>query len=643
MLMSISRPRALTFFTTCATVAWAHQDEEHRRPGGNGCGLPTAGYANGVHRDMKIMADGNQRHFLLFVPSGYQPQVETPFWLLAPGAYETPARFLNVSGMLQFAEEKGIAFAVLQGQTIEGLNVGLHGLALPHLPDDISYTRAVLRDVSAKLCINMNRIRCTGYSRGARFCSRLASELSSFVKGIAPVAGIRFPNPNNATKKMPIIAIHGTQDRINPYWGKGDPSYWHASVPDAIHRWADFNGCKYQKWIRETTHVILSEHFDCIDDSSVVLVMIQGDGHTWPGSNAFVVSQFGPTTQERRANDVMFNFFMRHPSPSKCHTAHEGELCYTEVQKAIREGPKYGAAHNLTTSSSFEDYQTMLHFGIWADCPRPCDGPSGVPTVQEVLNGPSQSVLDSLQGMMVSPTPAPTKAVLDELPARLKVNADSASSSTSTLAVTQAVVTTLLVTTTTQVPTITTTPVPTTRTNTIGDVEAVEGHWMRNTDPGRFVEVIKDGMIHWDVGPVTKIRALGDAKFSTVWQGSTYHAHLVRGQLVWDDGDVWVRVKVREAADNVFARKDEQYNDLARSWLSQPSRQRGTVLFGLVAIGLSAISAAAAFSSLRARRLRHMDNHLPTRADGEHIDWNSPTQEHDGRALLFASGDVISP
>merc|ERR1712194_414332 len=108
----------------------------------------------------------------------------------------------------------------------------------------------------------------------------------------------------------------------------------------------------------------------------------------------------------------------------------------------------------------------------------------------------------------------------------------------------------------------------------------------RNTDPGRFVEVINHGMIHWDVGPVTEIKALGDAKFSTVWQGSTYHAHLVRGQLVWDDGDVWVRVNVVDAEDNSLPRKDAQYSQRVRSLLSdvlQPQARSLVVLVGFVA------------------------------------------------------------
>jgi polyhydroxybutyrate depolymerase len=48
------------------------------------------------------------------------------------------------------------------------------------------------------------------------------------------------------------------------------------------------------------------------DDSEVVLVTIEGGGHTWPGR----VSTFkflGPTTLDISANDLMWEFFQRHP------------------------------------------------------------------------------------------------------------------------------------------------------------------------------------------------------------------------------------------------------------------------------------------------------------------------------------------
>mmetsp|Transcript_62831 Transcript_62831/g.141961 ORF Transcript_62831/g.141961 Transcript_62831/m.141961 type:complete len:570 (-) Transcript_62831:210-1919(-) len=555
-------------------VACTARNPRRQAPGGLGCELTTAGYVAGLHH-VKFKIGTQERFFLLFVPKGYVPRQGIPLWLLAPGAYETPGRFLHVSGMLEFAEQNAFAFAVLQGVKIEGMNVGLHARAIPQLPDDIEYTRAILRDVSQKLCVNMDRIRCTGYSRGARFCSRLASELSSFVKGIAPVAGLRYPNPNNATRPMPIIAIHGTKDRINPYWGKGDPSYWHTSVPDAVNQWSRFNGCKYNKWVRRNKSVVLYQHFDCRDDASVVLVMVQGDGHTWPGSKAFVESQFGYTTDEIDANQVMMQFFMKHPERSICHTTREGELCWAAIESA-RKGslPSHpGWVATLSPDATLEEWQWELHQGILADCPRPCDKPDGH-TGQEAP-------------VHTTAAPAPVS-----------------------------------------------TASPTT-TKLKDTVQAIEGRWMRNTEPGRFTEVIRNGNIHWDVGPVTKITAAGNGKFTTQWQGSTYHARLSGGELIWDDGDVWARVKDGDGENKLFAKKAAvlPIGDDGPWWKSD--HHFGTLAV-LGAAATCAMGFTAALISIRALRCRGQP--LPFSRSGALRE--EPHKDQDVRALLVAPGDT---
>ncbi|MFN7866218.1 MAG: hypothetical protein ACK5TX_02325, partial [Planctomyces sp.] len=48
------------------------------------------------------------------------------------------------------------------------------------------------------------------------------------------------------------------------------------------------------------------------DGSEVVLVEIQGGGHTWPGQRP-VVARLGAATMDISANDLMWEFFQRHP------------------------------------------------------------------------------------------------------------------------------------------------------------------------------------------------------------------------------------------------------------------------------------------------------------------------------------------
>ena len=48
------------------------------------------------------------------------------------------------------------------------------------------------------------------------------------------------------------------------------------------------------------------------DDSEVVLIEVTGGGHTWPGQQPFVTF-IGKSTKVVNANDLMCEFFSKHP------------------------------------------------------------------------------------------------------------------------------------------------------------------------------------------------------------------------------------------------------------------------------------------------------------------------------------------
>jgi polyhydroxybutyrate depolymerase len=48
------------------------------------------------------------------------------------------------------------------------------------------------------------------------------------------------------------------------------------------------------------------------DGSEVVLIEIEGGGHTWPGMKP-IVEMLGPSTMDISANDLMWEFFQKHP------------------------------------------------------------------------------------------------------------------------------------------------------------------------------------------------------------------------------------------------------------------------------------------------------------------------------------------
>jgi polyhydroxybutyrate depolymerase len=58
------------------------------------------------------------------------------------------------------------------------------------------------------------------------------------------------------------------------------------------------------------------------DGSEVVLIEIENGGHTWP-SNAPIVAMLGKSTKDISANDMMWEFFQKHPMKPAAVTKEE--------------------------------------------------------------------------------------------------------------------------------------------------------------------------------------------------------------------------------------------------------------------------------------------------------------------------------
>lgn len=231
--------------------------------------------------------DGLQRLHLLYAPISAKENASLPLWLLCPGTNIDALSMLSITDLTSLAEDFSVAVAVLEGVDL-ALNVGAEARAIEGLPDDVSYTRAVIADAANRIHIDDQRIYCIGSSRGARFCSRLASELT--LAGLMLNAGLRFPRPNNASASLPIIAIHDLRDEVNPYAG-GGASYWQESVGEVVQAWAEFNQCSSKSLRMSVPNVDslgptwLERHLDCASFAEVWILVTETGRHKWPGRN----------------------------------------------------------------------------------------------------------------------------------------------------------------------------------------------------------------------------------------------------------------------------------------------------------------------------------------------------------------------
>lgn len=303
---------------------------------------------------VRLTVRGVTRSVWLLLPKGRQ---KTPLWLAYHGTDNEVEPFLRYSGLATFAQQHRIGLLAPQGLPDQShfgktqFNVGLHSKPMREEEEqgmhDVAFTRELLEQVLRLPCIDPSRVHCTGYSNGARFCMRLASEMSDIIASVAPVSGLRFPQPNLARRPVPVLAFHGDADPINPFPGHG-ADYWHSSVPDALQNWAKFNGCgaaslppNFLPLGVQSPDFSVATYEHCKDNATVQLFRCNGGGHQWPDAT-WAKPGLG-NVGRLDANSMMKEFFSQHRLPHGFLM----EALKLRKRKLLHSRPRAGAPSRL--------------------------------------------------------------------------------------------------------------------------------------------------------------------------------------------------------------------------------------------------------------------------------------------------------
>jgi polyhydroxybutyrate depolymerase len=154
-------------------------------------------------------------------------------------------------------------------------------------------------------------------SNGAGMSDLIACELSAKVAAIGGVAGA-YINPRDACQPdhpVPVIAFHGTDDPIVPYYGgdSRDNRYIFLPVENWAAYWAEHNLCDISPEIFQVTKKITRiSYTQCDEDGEVIFYSIEDGGHTWPGGEELPIWIAGKTNQEINASELMWEFYNNH-------------------------------------------------------------------------------------------------------------------------------------------------------------------------------------------------------------------------------------------------------------------------------------------------------------------------------------------
>lgn len=272
--------------------------------------------------------DGRTRTYLVHIPPRYEFRRPTPLVFALHGGGSNAETMLQFCGLNEKADEEVFLVAypngtgrVAQMLTWNGGNCCAY--AMRNKVDDVGFIRSILDDLAGVASVDPRRVFATGMSNGGVMCYRLASELSDRIAAIAAVAGTMGAATCHPARPVPVMHFHGTNDAYLPFHGgKGlrrlTQTHFY-SVPHSISAWARANDCPQVPIVTgvatkfdDGTSVQRQTYGPGKDGAEVVLFVIHGGGHTWPGRQTRI-PLLGPSTRNISANELMWEFFQRHP------------------------------------------------------------------------------------------------------------------------------------------------------------------------------------------------------------------------------------------------------------------------------------------------------------------------------------------
>ena len=291
-----------------------------------------ANFGPGDHTRV-VMIGEVERRYEVHVPESFDPEQEIPVVIAFHGGGGNPQTMVPISRLNEKSDEAGFIVVYPYGSGINpDRNLTFNGgeccgFAMHHEIDDVGYIRAVLEDLAGVAKVDQGAVFATGLSNGGIMSYRLAAELSDRIAAIAPVGGPLMMESINPKRPVAVIHFHGTADNFAPFdggfgkngqGGKGVTDF--RSVDDSIQTWVKVNQCESEPRIEK----LPDEADDGMEvtrftwaggegGTEVVLIAIDGGGHTWPGVQPPGAASFlGPSTKDISANDLMWEFFLKH-------------------------------------------------------------------------------------------------------------------------------------------------------------------------------------------------------------------------------------------------------------------------------------------------------------------------------------------
>lgn len=233
-----------------------------------------AQYAEPYEEDC-VQHQEHYRCWQIKVPEGIKGKV--PLVIDMHGFGSRPSQQKQVSGFAAMADsEKFIVVWPAGLHNSWNGGQGCCGFSEEDDIDDVGFLRKMVAKVAENGMVDLDRVYATGISNGSAMSQRLANEASDLLAATASVALYLLVPPHKSYEPVPVMQIHGTEDRTVPYEAN-------RRFPGAIanlNKWSEMNRCwgePVETWRSGESFVLTYE--DCGSGTSVSHVSVHEGGH----------------------------------------------------------------------------------------------------------------------------------------------------------------------------------------------------------------------------------------------------------------------------------------------------------------------------------------------------------------------------
>lgn len=245
---------------------------------------------------LTVKAGKTEREFILYAPATASGPV--PLVMVFHGGGGGDDWMANKSRVLtRTFNEAGYAVAYMNGsarrngEKLRTWNaVHCCAYAAKKKINDAAYADAVVEEVDRRLDIDRTRLFLMGHSNGAMLSYRIAGQMMTTPRAIAPISGAIFADQPDVPDRTAIFMYHAVDDEVLSYDGNPDDKAerWrtapHVGFGKAEAKLAELKTCGAPIATGFVGGVQMTERA-CAGGSSLVAVTSPSGGHEWP-SNA---------------------------------------------------------------------------------------------------------------------------------------------------------------------------------------------------------------------------------------------------------------------------------------------------------------------------------------------------------------------